>query len=262
MTIVSEIETQILNPLFDNKFDMNNFLNFLKEAFPDIELKNDLKIIPKEFKPFIDSAFYLGLYKAGSSVASDYLKVFAVKLTKESSLINARTMQRNFVAKYLNGLTTSALVAFYDDFTDNWRLSFVKVEKKLVRTKTNRLSTRIRLSSPKRFSFLVGNEYNYTCKSRFLGLINNDKIPKLKDIEKVFSVETVTTEFFDEYNRLFIDLKNSLDEIRKNDKTVDENLNKHHIKSSDFAKKLMGQLVFIYFLQKKGWLVVEKNADW
>jgi hypothetical protein len=30
----------------------------------------------------------------------------------------------------------------------------------------------------------------------------------------------------------------------------------------DFAKKLMGQIVFLYFLQKKGWLGVTKGKDW
>ena len=30
----------------------------------------------------------------------------------------------------------------------------------------------------------------------------------------------------------------------------------------DFAKKLMGQIVFLYFLQKKGWLGVAKGQDW
>ena len=255
MVANNEIETQILNPLFDNKFEMNNFLNFLKEAFPKIELKNDKKIISKEFKPFIDSAFDLGVYKAGSNMNSNFLRVFVVKLKKSSSLTNARTMQRNLIAKFLkNGLITSALVAFYDDFSDNWRLSFVKVEKKLVRTKTRRLRPLIKLSPPKRFSFLVGNEKNHTCKSRFFNLIKNVEVPNLMDIEDVFSVETVTDEFFDEYKRLYLDLKDSLDEVREEEPNVDENLKVNNIESADFAKKLMGQLVFIYFLQKKGWL--------
>ena len=32
--------------------------------------------------------------------------------------------------------------------------------------------------------------------------------------------------------------------------------------SVDFAKKLMGQIVFLYFLQKKGWLGVPKGQEW
>ena len=29
-----------------------------------------------------------------------------------------------------------------------------------------------------------------------------------------------------------------------------------------FAKKLLGQIVFRYFIQKKGWLGVEKRGNW
>jgi hypothetical protein len=34
------------------------------------------------------------------------------------------------------------------------------------------------------------------------------------------------------------------------------------VSTADFAKKLMGQIVFRYFLQKKGWLGVPKGGDW
>jgi hypothetical protein len=34
------------------------------------------------------------------------------------------------------------------------------------------------------------------------------------------------------------------------------------VSTADFAKKLMGQIVFLYFLQKKGWLGVPKGGDW
>lgn len=32
--------------------------------------------------------------------------------------------------------------------------------------------------------------------------------------------------------------------------------------AEQFAKKLLGQIVFLYFLQKKGWLGVDENAEW
>ena len=37
---------------------------------------------------------------------------------------------------------------------------------------------------------------------------------------------------------------------------------KKNVRTADFAKKLMGQIVFLYFIQKKGWLGVEKGKDW
>ena len=35
----------------------------------------------------------------------------------------------------------------------------------------------------------------------------------------------------------------------------------HNFTSVQFAKKLMGQIVFLYFLQKKGWLGVKALAQ-
>ena len=263
MSINAEIESQILNPLFDNKFDIVNFRNFLNELLPNVELKQENKFISKEFASFIDSAYDFGLYKGEESNPSNFLKIYVVKLKKSSSLISARTIQRNLIAKFLEkGLISSALVAFYDDFSDDWRLSFVKVAKQLVRDKNNNLTTQVKLSPPKRFSFLVGGEKNHTCKSRFLHLIDDISIPSIEDIEEVFSVESVTEEFFKEYKRLFLDLVDSLDEIKDSDPIVKEEFDNKNIKSSDFAKKLMGQIVFIYFLQKKRWLGIGKDDDW
>ena len=34
------------------------------------------------------------------------------------------------------------------------------------------------------------------------------------------------------------------------------------IECDDFAKKLLGQIVFLYFLQKKGWFGVERGKPW
>ena len=85
---------------------------------------------------------------------------------------------------------------------------------------------------------------------------------KIKDIEKAFNIENVTDEFFNKYKELFLQLTESLDKVKENDIAVKSEFDKKNIKSSDFAKKLMGQIVFIYFLQKKGWLGVDKDDKW
>lgn len=36
----------------------------------------------------------------------------------------------------------------------------------------------------------------------------------------------------------------------------------HNVNIDDFAKKTLGQLVFLYFIQKKGWLGVKRDQDW
>jgi len=43
---------------------------------------------------------------------------------------------------------------------------------------------------------------------------------------------------------------------------IREDFEKKGIETDDFTKKLLGQIVFLYFLQKKGWFGVERGAEW
>ena len=66
---------------------------------------------------------------------------------------------------------------------------------------------------------------------------------------------------------LFEKLKKELDGIVEKDSAVRKEFEAKEVDTTNFAKKLLGQLVFLYFLQKKGWLGVGKDdkgnpADW
>ncbi len=87
-------------------------------------------------------------------------------------------------------------------------------------------------------------------------------IPDSLDIEEAFSVEAVTKEFFNKYAELFEDIHQGAGETRRKDKTIRDEFKAKNVNTVDFAKKLMGQIVFLYFLQKKGWLGVAKGQDW
>lgn len=80
----------------------------------------------------------------------------------------------------------------------------------------------------------------------------------LKQLEELFALEKVTNEFFKEYKNKYLDIKETL---IKDENFLSEAL-KHDIENPEsfiegFSKKLMGQIAFIYFLQKKGWLGIE-----
>ena len=97
-------------------------------------------------------------------------------------------------------------------------------------------------------------------------LVEDTYNPSLEDLEKSFGIERVTKEFFEKYKALFLRLKASLLKIVKNDRDVKFEFEK--IVSGDkkdldtfcaeFFKKLIGQIVFLYFLQKKAGLEFKK----
>ena len=195
------------------------------------------------------------------------IDVLIVELKDAKYLERARSMQRNFIASYLNGSRggkqkDAALVAFYATGANDWRFSFVKMDYN-IKVSDNNIKIEKEFSSAKRFSFLVGeNEKIHTAESRFLPLIISDNKPSFADIEKAFDVEVVSDEFFKKYRDLFIKLKIELDNLYQNDEKINKEFKAKNITTVDFAKKLLGQIIFLYFLQKKGWFGVDKNEPW
>ncbi|KZX11109.1 Eco57I restriction-modification methylase domain-containing protein [Methanobrevibacter curvatus] len=250
---------KLVKSTFGGKFDEYKFKNFIKELFNDSSSihensKNIINFTGKGFSDYINSIFEIGDYNFNKNESIGF---YVVELKRYSSIDRARAMQRNLIAKNLkNTNKTAGLVAFREENTEDWRFSFVKLEY----TFTEDYETKEKLTPAKRHSYLVGpNEPNYTCQSQFKELLTIEKNISLKKIENCFSIENVTDEFFEEYEKLFNDLNKSLEDLLSTDEKIKEEFSNKNIKVEDFTKKLLGQLVFIYFLQKKGWLGVKKD---
>lgn len=116
-----------------------------------------------------------------------------------------------------------------------------------------------KLTPAKRLSYIVGEgEACKTAKDQFFSLTKLEDEVSLNELEEIFALEKVTNDFFKEYKNKYLDIK----ELLIKDKIFMEEAKKHDIENPQsfaegFAKKLMGQLAFLYFLQKKGWLGVK-----
>ncbi len=254
---------KLLNRTFNAEYKEENFVDFVREVFKKIyiNVQDKSQYIAKQYQDFISEMKKIGEYedKGGKKI-----EILAVKLKRTSSRDRARVMQRNFVASWLsNGEMDAGLVAFYGDDPEDWRLSFVKVEYILEPDKRGLVRAKKVLSSARRHSFLVGkNEPNHTCAKQFLSVLTKEEPPTIEDIENVFSVENVTREFFENYKELFLKVKENLDRIVENNEAVKVEFENKGISTVDFSKKLLGQIVFLYFIQKKGWLGVERGKEW
>ena len=240
----------LLKKTFKNKFDLNNYIDFLTELFGNIniEVKDQISYLKKGVKKDANKFIVLGNYRDS---LGDIIDLYVVELTRESSIDRARTLQRNLVASYMKSHNKNkALVAFYNDDFEDWRFSYVTLGYEFTSD-----GLKEKLSSPKRHSFLVGpNEPNHTCETQFLKILKQKRKLKLSDLDDAFNIENVTDEFFKKYNELYLMLKESLEEVIESDENVAHEFELKHVDAGDFSKKLMGQLVFVYFLQKKGWL--------
>ena len=261
------VAKKLVSETLEAPFHRDHFVylvrNILKR-FEDAPFTYQGKYIPDAFQDDIRLLERIGKYSHPSE-EDKRIDILIVHLKKETSLERARTMQRNFVAKYLNGsrggqLKDAALVAFVAPNQNDWRFSFIKMEYRF----DERGKIKEELTPARRYSFLVGkNEKSHTAQTSLLPVLRNDEAqPTLKDLEDIFNVERVTKEFFERYRDLFLDLKEALNDIVKRDAKIKADFKAKGVTTIDFAKKLLGQIVFLYFLQKKGWFGVTRSAAW
>lgn len=279
--MATTLNTKIVNDTFNKEYNEMQFKLFIKDLLADADFTKEGQIqLPAEYREFIKSAKRICKYKYSTSEFDEnILTVLAVKLKRTTSIDRARTAQRNFVARYLNGsrgyLTDAALVAFYSEdengnISPDWRFSLVQMNyvTKFVETTTGKkkLKTEVELTPAKRFSFLVGaNEDTHTAQAQFKSCLdkasNNEKIT-IEDLVAAFDIEKVSKEFFDKYKNLYLKIYNELQKLCDVDEIVRSDFETHNVNIDDFAKKTLGQLVFLYFIQKKGWLGVDRDKNW
>lgn len=257
---------RIVRETFKAAFDRKRFRDFISElcnGFDESKAQNML--VPDAFLPHVKSCQRLGTFESADGELAD---VLVVHLTESFKLERTRTALRDFVAHKLKrdeSYKEAGLVAFVAPDSRSWRFSYVRMEYETKRDpKTGKIKPELRLTPARRYSYLVGaDEECHTAQSRFLALLQNtsDK-PTLSQIENAFSVESVTKEFFEEYARLFVSTEAALSDLVQNDKTLCADFEAKHVNTADFTKKLLGQIVFLYFIQKKGWLGVAEGGRW
>ena len=244
-SMLSEVLTKKFNEVKFNQFIIN-LLN--------LDMKERISVRPIAEKSSVYENHIEYVKDIGKYTDENRKNIVASIVKLKCKPDQARTLQRNFIAKHLKEVNAdAAVVALYSDNSDIWRISFVKLDY------TFDINGLTEIITPaKRYSYLIEpNLKNHTVQEQLKTLLFHDvKKPSVEDIENVFSVEVVTGEFFKMYRDKYLDLK----EFLESNKEFIEEANRLMVEvnelSEEFAKKLMGQVAFLYFLQKKGWLGV------
>lgn len=262
-----ESAKKLITNTFQNSFDKEKFIYFIKNLLNQYDESKVFHLhgcyIPDSFKDYIKSYERIGTYTGPEGKKIDIL---IVHLKRETTIDRARTAQRNFIARYLKerGEKDAGLIAFVSPQEEDWRFSFVKMEYKFEKTPKGDVKVKEEFTPARRYSFLVGkNESSHTAQSCFVDILINDiHNLKLNEVDEAFNIEKVTKEFFEKYSNLFFQVKGALDEIVKKDEEIRKEFQQKGVNVVDFSKKLLGQIVFLYFLQKKGWFGVKEGQKW
>ena len=129
----------------------------------------------------------------------------------------------------------------------------------------------------KRYTFLLGpGQSCRTVAENFLKLAEKRENIEIVDIERAFSVEALSDEFFSKYKaqyekfvcfitgKKYVKNGNKYEEKVINDPhpVMYEAFNKNDKLVRDYIKQMLGRITFLHFLQKKGWMGVSEGGQW
>ena len=237
---------------------------FGEECFEKKDVPEQL--VTSESKAAADIANVSSILNIGtiSNIKSEDIELFDVTLKNTSDISRSRVGIQRLIRSALSQYSHAFIVFHYKDCENKeWRFSYLHKEGTLKNT-----------TSAKRYTYVFGNEHNpRTATERFEILANSKKTDD--DLINAFSVEALSKEFFDKYEELynsFVEYMIITPAMQKSFKTViakydtgdDENDVEEIYKTKykplrDYVKKMMGRLVFLYFLERKGWLNGDKK---
>ncbi len=204
--------------------------------------------------------------------SGDRIALLEVEVEDQVQLARNRVALRNFVAKFIDEAETKAVLAvFHQPGKGDWRLTYAAKRSTLDEDTLEITSSQ---TAPRRYTFLLGlNEICRTAAERLREIWfawQDGRQLKLDDIEKSFSVERLNKEFFklykEHYDRFVAHLLApervkavrtafGVPVIRDDDEeSTAAAQDKADKPIRDFVKRLLGRLVFLHFLQKKGWM--------
>src|SRR3989338_8455097 len=230
---------------FKTPYARENALSFLSRFLPEDFKKIVEENIPLNFKP----QFVERVNKLGEAGSLQDLHIYEIVHGSEN---DPRVgLSRDAFRLLANFGVQQALVFFVSKHSPNYRLSLITLDLKWESGK----KVEREYSNPRRYSFFLGPDAKTHTPAQFL--VTRGAIKDVEDLISRFDVEVVTKEFFTNYKKLF----DSLQKFLEKDHAFTKFAEKNSIDIDSFAKKILGQIVFCYFLQKKGWLGAKKGAD-
>ena len=246
----------IIKTFIQSPYTHQSFKDFIKTIFTDAKLvatleekiSSDTKKI-KKFVKFLSQPIVFEKTKE--------LHIYAFEVDS----INAKIGIHQELATIASNIEADAILAcFYDkNNRDSFRLSLITIG-------WDNQTKKEKCSNLKRQSFMLGVAQKINTPKENLEklCIEWHSSPTLDTLTKAFSVEPVTKAFFESYKALYDE---KLIFLSKDQAIVNIFAKAYPQEDpqkaiSTFIKKLLGRIVFLYFIQKKGWLGVPKDSKW
>ena len=262
----------IYKNVIESKYDRQNWLLLLRDIFGNkAKFWNTPSDVPTN-SPFARQALWLGTITLSDNQT---ISVYEVELSDNVDIErNRRGIRDMLLTQWRNNGNAGAFMLCYRKNESVLRFSYVSESWSFADDGTYKKES----TDTKRFTYLLGEGHrSRTAIQQFEKL--RDSSLSLKDLTKAFSVDAVSDMFFKDYKKQYEDIiffatGKKMEKV--GNKWEEKKLgpaNRYIMQQfshfpnpekaiRDYVKKLMGRLVFLQFLQKKGWLGVSANAEW
>ena len=250
----SSFVNNIIFPIFGE----DNF-----ESLSETEL---LENNPEE-KPLAEATGICSIKQVGQiDIGVQPLQIFDVTVSDRVMMERNRVNIQRLIRKVMENYSSAFMLFHYENDTRwDWRFTFC-----------HKKGSQKEVTDSKRYTFLLGpGQSCRTAAENFKKLYDKRDTYSIKDIEDAFNVEALSKEFFWKYKAQYEAFVNYMVDpangMRQNfidtdfdhaGMTADKVRDREEKPIRDYVKKLLGRIVFLHFLQKKGWLGVPAGKDW
>ena len=259
-------------PIIESKYNRENWQRLLHDIFNGKEKFWATPSFVPTSSQFAKQALWLGTITLSDEQT---IAIYEVELSDSVDIErNRRGIRDMLLTDWRNNGNAGAFMFCYRKNESVLRFSYVSEAW----TFADDGSYQKESTDAKRFTYLLGEGHrSRTAIQQFEKL--RDSSLTLKDLTKAFSVDAVSDMFFDGYKKQYEDIiqyvtgkrmvkvANKWEERQEGQPCQYIMQQFSHFPNPeksirDYVKKLMGRLVFLQFLQKKGWLGVPINAEW
>jgi type I restriction-modification system DNA methylase subunit len=226
--------------------DNRDLLQKLTKSFN----RNDLTLFFQtsgKFKPEKDDYrhflqkdnFVKDLVKLGKIDFNDSRRLVLLvgEVDKELTSHSGKLKQYDIAKKVLkDGYVDAGIFIFHDD-AGHFRFSLITAQY---------TGTKKEYSNFRRYTYFISHELP---AHTFITQIGTSDFSSIEKITEAFSVEPVTNEFFKEYRKVFEEAEATI------------NLKWTADKKRLYTQRFFNRLMFLAFLERKGWLVFDKSSN-
>lgn len=232
------MNTETLRQIFKSPFD---YTTYSREIVHRLFGCHDVASRPEwlDTNAEGDQSFFIGQM---DDADHRLLGFFYTRVADGGDVRRKRVGLRKLISPYLKYDVDGAIAVFDDG--RHWRLSYICDLKE-------------GSTSAKRFSYILGDENGQykTPLERLEKVARLNGRLTLSDLRESFSVDALSDEFFDEYHLHYDRIVANLTQSYRRDVTWRVSTDgTSDTRLHDYVKKMMGRIVFLHFLQKKGWL--------